>query len=125
MFTSSVSLQDADNQATSYAQNIANQQGTCTIPNFNLFWQNNAHQIFNVDLVNEATGVTYSFFVPSGFDNSLGTIPEGTYDIHVFADDDSWGGSVSVGYYYGTGADQWIYGVYMVQYGNDTIYTQD
>lgn len=124
MFSSSISQDDANNQAINYAQNIANQQGTCTVPTFSLLWEDQSDEGgYYMDLTNEATGVTYSYSINAYYNSYLSPqLPIGTYDIHVYTIDDIPNFVVSLGYYYETGNDITIYGVPMSPGTNDTFY---
>jgi hypothetical protein len=81
MFTSTSSQADADQQASLYGQNVANQNGTCqsTVP---VYFDNYTSSAYTIELYNTATGQTYFLDTYNG-NNPLGYVPEGTYDIHI------------------------------------------
>jgi YD repeat-containing protein len=110
MFTSTVSVQDANNQAAAYGLQQANQSGGCSAPQTSIDiynWTDNTYYLY---LYNTTTSQNYNLTInPSGF--STLNIPMGTYNVTVQT-----GGYATymnvLGYgYYGT----------MVQYFNTTV----
>jgi YD repeat-containing protein len=83
MFTSTISLMDANQKAVNYAQNYANQHGTCYAPPATLTFTNNANtQTFDVYLTNLSTGQSYSYHTTQQ-NQTLGDVPAGNYNIQV------------------------------------------
>lgn len=100
-YSSTVSQQDANNQALQYAQNYANQYGTCA-SDITLNYNNSTYgATFYVTLTNTST-YEQSYFEIYGFGSGvLGNIPAGNYDIEI--------NNYSSGYYFfsvGCGYDQ-------------------
>ncbi|HEY8421123.1 MAG TPA: DUF5977 domain-containing protein [Thermoclostridium sp.] len=89
MFSSTISQQDANDQATAYAQNYANINGTCQHIQANYSYSNNTLSgEFMITFTNVNTSAYYEFYIGPSGSGSLGTIPAGVYDIHVFSTND-------------------------------------
>jgi hypothetical protein len=86
MFTSTISVQDANDLAHAYGFNQANldPNGTCTPIAFPLYFANSSTVPFNIELLDPATNNTvYTFFGTSSpnVGHSLGSILPGTYHV--------------------------------------------
>jgi hypothetical protein len=85
-YTSIISQQDANDQALQYAQNYANQNGTCS-SGFALFYDNSTFGVtYHVLLTNTSTLEQSLFHITSSGTGILGYIPPGTYDIYIYND---------------------------------------
>jgi YD repeat-containing protein len=82
MFTSLVSVADANTSAQEYAQQQANQYGTCQVT-VDLQYYNSSSGCYQVDLYNVNTGEEWWIDVPAG-SGTLGYVPPGTYDISIY-----------------------------------------
>jgi hypothetical protein len=106
-YSSAISQADADLQAISDAntngQNYANQNGVCAT-NIQITCLNTRSFNYDVRFANEATGVTYAFYVNANTNGNIGTVPSGTYTIYIcpFNSYDP-SNNYSVGYNYITG----------------------
>lgn len=83
MFVSTASQADADQQAQQYAQNQANQYGTCQTPNIPINYSNNTNSGYAIELYNSGTGQSYWFEAYSNSSSTLGYVPQGTYEVHI------------------------------------------
>lgn len=81
MFSSTVSLQDANTQAQQYAQQQANLYGTCEA-DVAITYINNGPGCYTVEFYNPSTGFDVWFEIPSG-SGTLGYVPPGTYHILI------------------------------------------
>lgn len=91
-YSSIISQQDANNQALQYAQNYANQYGTCS-SDFPLYYNNTTSgATFYVTLTNTSTYEQFFFEIYGFGSGTLGSIPAGTYDIEI--------NNYSSGYYF-------------------------
>ncbi|KAI9447027.1 hypothetical protein F5148DRAFT_1292489 [Russula earlei] len=122
--TSTISVADANQQAILYAQNYANQHGTCTVPTFPLYFNNSATDGYDVYLYTPGTtdNPLYTFYIPASTSQAIGNILPGTYDIHIV-------GRVGLNSAYfdvgcsstGYGTDQWFTNVSMANNSCNTI----
>lgn len=78
-YTSTISQQDADNQAQQGAQNIANANGTCK--GMDVYSVSYSQSYDYVEFYNTGTGSTYYFSVPPTDWNYIGELPIGNYNI--------------------------------------------
>ncbi|OQP67841.1 hypothetical protein A4R26_32585 [Niastella populi] len=83
MFTSTISVADADQQASQYAQQYADDHGTCTVPPITLNFINNAGGGFTITLTDVNTGQEYSLQSMNGSNAYLQNLPQGTYHIYI------------------------------------------
>lgn len=84
MFYSTVSQQDADDQAEAYAQQQANQHGGCTPPDIQLTYSSNASaNCFQVEFYDPVTNYDVWFNV-TGSSGTLGSVPPGTYTVTIY-----------------------------------------
>jgi YD repeat-containing protein len=83
MFTSTGSQGEADAQAQQYAQDQANQYGTCQASNISLYYNNYNGMTFYMELYNTSTGQSYWFTAYQYSSTLLGDVPQGTYDIYI------------------------------------------
>lgn len=82
-YVSTISSLDANNQALQYAQNYANQNGTC-LSGVNVTYSNaTSSNGYIVQLTNVSTSIVYQFYAYYG-SGILGNVPEGTYNVHVY-----------------------------------------
>jgi len=87
---STISKEDANNQARAYAQSQANAFGACAGPSVALNFHNNSGYTVHyvIELYNQNTGDYYYFEVDT--DNAtLGYVPQGMYDIYITGYDDT------------------------------------
>lgn len=109
MFTSTTSLQDANNQAYQYAQNYANQYGTC-ISGVDLYLYNGTgYNYITIMMTNTSTYEQYYFYVSPYNYGSFGNVPQGTYDIYMSMD-------------YGYGWYSFQAGCFNYTYGNSAYF---
>lgn len=81
MFTSYVDQPSADQLAQQYAQDQANQYGTClAVP---VYGENNSGGTFTLKLHNVASEQDYPFTVTGQSAATLGDVPPGSYDITI------------------------------------------
>lgn len=106
-YTSVISQLDANNQAYQYAQNYANQNGTCSTPSVDLFYSNNAGEIVYVVLTDVSTSEQYFFQMSSSGTGLLGSVPAGNYDVEMTTSGfNSYGFEAGCSnYYFGTTAN--------------------
>jgi YD repeat-containing protein len=90
MFTSTSSQAEADAQAQQYAQNQANQYGSCQAADISLTYNNYNGTTFYIELYNTGTGQSYWFTAYQYNSGLLGNVPEGTYDIYITPDQNWW-----------------------------------
>jgi YD repeat-containing protein len=83
MFTSYVDLATANQLAQQYAQNQANQYGTCQIATLSLYGDDEVGTDFSVTLHNVSTGQDYSYTLYAHNSDTMGDVPEGSYDITI------------------------------------------
>lgn len=83
MFTSTISKLDANQKAYNYAQNYANEHGTCRTLPVTINFMNRAYrQSFDVYLTNVSTDESFSFYTSTA-NGTLGEVPPGNYDIRI------------------------------------------
>jgi YD repeat-containing protein len=101
MFTSSVDQPTANQQAQQYAQNQANQYGTCEIANITLYGDDEVGSDFSITLHNTSTGQDYSFNLYAHNESTLDDVPPGDYDISLtpLSSTGYYSYSVGCGYY--------------------------
>jgi hypothetical protein len=91
MFTSTLSIPDAEDKAWQYAQTYADQHGTCTVPPITLNFINNHGYGFTISLYDAITGQLYELHSTGGANASLPNLPQGTYYIYIEPSfDDDW-----------------------------------
>lgn len=86
LFTSSISVLDADIQASNWAQAYADQHGTCTVPPpppLDLTFINNHGNSFTVSLFDVNTGQEYDLYSVNGSNAYYQNLPQGTYYIYI------------------------------------------
>ncbi len=82
MFSSLASQQDADAQAQTYAQQLANANGTCTGPPYTINYACIHSYVFQLTLTNTATNQVYTFILnPTPTTSLAGQVPQGTYNL--------------------------------------------
>jgi hypothetical protein len=81
MFTSSISVLDANTKAQQYAQQQADQFGAC-VPDVAINYTNAGPNCYTVEFYNPATGFDV-FFPVEGSSGILGTVPPGIYYIVI------------------------------------------
>lgn len=114
MFTSTISVGHANNQAYNYAYNYANQHGQCITPPIMLTFENNTQitSSFYVELYDSNDQLVYSFHPNDYFLQDMGQIAPGTYNIRMYTDYSNH----NFTYYAGcddfaAGNDVWLYDV--------------
>lgn len=115
MFMSYVDQQTANQKAQQYAQDQANQHGTCQVLNVSVYGENNHGTNINVQFHNVASGQNYYFTVYAHDGSTLGDIPPGTYDITLTPNAPTgwYGYSVGCGYWADGPGAMTFYGVSM------------
>lgn len=89
MFSSTLSLDYANQQAVQYAKSQANQYGTCSTPQVAITARNSVNSNFKVTYTNTGNGLSYTFTIaalPLGGTPTtvtLGSVPVGTYNIMI------------------------------------------
>jgi hypothetical protein len=83
MFTSIVSQFDANNQALTYAQNYANQNGQCQADVLMTYDNWAGGPTFYVYMINLSTSAPYYFEISSAGSGLLGSVPAGDYNIEI------------------------------------------
>lgn len=82
MFTSTVSVAEANTQAQQYGQAQANLYGTCSAPLTTVFASNNTGNTYYLTFWNNSTGQNYSYTV-TPWSTPAANIPIGTYTVTV------------------------------------------
>jgi YD repeat-containing protein len=91
MFTSAISPDDANEKALQYAQTIADNEGTCTVPPVTLNFINNTGWGMTVTLTDATTGTEYTIHSVQGASVNLPNLPQGIYHLYMWpADTDRW-----------------------------------
>jgi hypothetical protein len=86
MFSSTISVSDANDLAQQYGQNQANQYGTCK-SDVSLEFDNYGSVDFDVELANTTTGDYYYFNIAPNSSGAYFDVSEGDYDIYLTPDD--------------------------------------
>ncbi len=97
MFTSYVDQQTANQLAEQYAQDQADQYGSCQIPDVSVYGENNHGTNITIQLHNVVSGQDYYFTAYSHDAGTLGDVPPGTYDITLTPNNPSGWYNYSVG----------------------------
>ncbi|HRN55615.1 MAG TPA: hypothetical protein PLL71_04155 [Agriterribacter sp.] len=97
MFISYVDQPTANQLAQQYAQNQANQFGTCQILDVSVYGENNHGTNITIKFHNVASGQNYYFTVYPHDAGTLGNVPPGTYDITLTPNNPSGWYNYSVG----------------------------
>lgn len=82
-FSSSVDQETANQMAQQYAQNLANQYGTCEIQNVSLYYENQRGGVMTIQFHNASSEQSYYFTVYGHEGGELGEVPPGVYDIII------------------------------------------
>jgi YD repeat-containing protein len=85
MFSSTISVADANNKALQYAQDQANEYGECTSPSITLYYESSAPDWVSVEMHSTSDyDDAYYFDIPSGrpeYSSGQVTVKSGYYDI--------------------------------------------
>jgi len=112
MFTSYIDLPTANELAQQYAQNQANQYGTCQVTNASIYVENSHGIPVTIQLHNNGSGQDYSFTAFAHVDGIVGSVPPGNYDITLTPSQSGYYYySVGCGYYSDSGDGITFYGV--------------
>lgn len=90
MFYSTVSQAAANAQAASYAQTLANQQGSCPIVNVSIYAENNHGTSVTLLFHNVGTGQDYTFTISAHGGETVGDVPPGTYNVTLTPQSSGW-----------------------------------
>ncbi|OQP66426.1 hypothetical protein A3860_13115 [Niastella vici] len=102
LFTSTISVLDADIQAREWAQSYADQHGNCTVPPVTVSFFNYHGGGVRVTLYDVNTGQDYTLSSVNGADAYLQNVPQGSYNVYIEpANYDEW-------MYYQVGCDDYI-----------------
>jgi YD repeat-containing protein len=83
LFTSTISVLDADIQAGEWAQRYADEHGTCTVPPITLNFINNTGDGMVVSLYDVITGQEYKLYSVNGSNAYYQNLPQGVYHIYI------------------------------------------